>query len=357
VVPQRRRGRYWPSVSGRGKSLPVTAKALPRLLVVDPDHRTVALARDLFGGGAFEVHGLDRGDAALESLRRESTAVLLTETSLPGMDGITLIRLARRERPDLVCVVLTASPSSQGAVEALRLGVDDYVVKHGDTADHLRDSVHRALRRRIHRSETDRLMVELTHLNEQFLQGMASLQRENLELEARARPAPRQGFRVLIVDDDRPIVAVLESLLLSQPGVEVEGVYSVEAARMALAASPFDLVLSDLHLGSESGLDVLSAAKVLDPPPAVVLMTGYASVETAVQAVEQGAQGYLNKPFTDLNVVLGKVLDTKETVERERREAAWMEAIRARNSEFLSRYRLLKTKLVTLQREGPPARD
>jgi two-component system response regulator PilR (NtrC family) len=162
---------------------------------------------------------------------------------------------------------------------------------------------------------------------------------------------------VLIVDDDRPIVAVLESLLLSQPGVEVEGVYSVEAARMALAASPFDLVLSDLHLGSESGLDVLSAAKVLDPPPAVVLMTGYASVETAVQAVEQGAQGYLNKPFTDLNVVLGKVLDTKETVERERREAAWMEAIRARNSEFLSRYRLLKTKLVTLQREGPPARD
>jgi ActR/RegA family two-component response regulator len=86
-------------------------------------------------------------------------------------------------------------------------------------------------------------------------------------------------------------------------------------------------------------------------------MTGYASVETAIQAVEQGAQGYLTKPFNDLNVVLGRVLDTKEGVEQARKESTWLGEIRGRNADFIARYRLLKMKLATLQRDAPQPRE
>jgi len=333
------------------------SRAAPILLVVDGDPRTVEMARDLWPSGTFDVRTAPRGELALDIVRREPVAVLVTEASLQGMDGLTLIRLARRERPELVSVVLTATPTAQGAVDALRLDAADYILKHRDTAAHLRDSVQRAVKRNVHRVETDRLLVELTQLNEHFLQSMSALQRENLELEAKVRPSTRQGFRMLIVDDDRTIVAVLESLLLSQSGIEVECAYSVEEARASLERGPFDLVLSDLHIGHSSGMDVLTFARGLTPPPAVVLMTGYASVETAIQAVEQGAQGYLTKPFNDLNVVLGRVLDTKEGVEQARKESTWLGEIRGRNADFIARYRLLKMKLATLQRDAPQPRE
>jgi len=333
------------------------SRAAPILLVVDGDPRTAEMALELWPPGTFDVRAAARGELALDILRREPVAVLVTEAGLQGMDGLTLIRLARRERPELVSIVLTATPTAQGAVDALRLEAADYILKHRDTAAYLRESVQRAVKRNVHRVETDRLLVELTQLNEHFLQSMSALQRENLELEAKVRPSSRQGFRMLIVDDDRTIVAVLESLLLSQAGIEVECAYSVEEARAALERGPFDLVLSDLHIGHSSGMDVLAFARGLSPSPAVVLMTGYASVETAIQAVEQGAQGYLTKPFTDLNVVLGRVLDTKEGVEQARKESMWLGEIRGRNADFIARYRLLKMKLATLQRDAPQPRE
>ena len=75
-------------------------------------------------------------------------------------------------------------------------------------------------------------------------------------------------------------------------------------------------------------------------------------VESAIAAVRGGAIAYLQKPFTDLNVVLGHVLDVKERLERDRKQDAYQSAFRSRNADFLARYRLIKTKLVTLQRES-----
>jgi NtrC-family two-component system response regulator AlgB len=81
-------------------------------------------------------------------------------------------------------------------------------------------------------------------------------------------------------------------------GCEVRSVANAEAALAALAGSPFDLAFLDLRLDSADGLDVLPRLLAESPGLMIVVITAYATVDTAVQAVKRGAADYLPKPFT-----------------------------------------------------------
>jgi CheY-like chemotaxis protein len=65
----------------------------------------------------------------------------------------------------------------------------------------------------------------------------------------------------------------------------------------------FDLVLTDKNLPGASGLEVLRVARTLDPSPAVVLITGYSSYDSAVEALDSGAQDYIEKPIRDVETL------------------------------------------------------
>jgi DNA-binding NtrC family response regulator len=308
----------------------------------------------LFGPAGFQVVGVPTAEEALDVLAQRRPAALVTELLLGAMDGLTLLRQVRRERPGLPIIVCTEAPSAYSAAQALRDGADDYCLKRRDTATHLRATLRRAMRRRAHQGEIERLLKEIAELNDRFLSAMVELERENQALMERLRSEvpPPEGFRVLVVDDDVSIVAVLEALLRSQPGVDVVGLTHGAEARQALATQVFDLVLTDVQLGDDNGVDLAAWIHENRPSTAVALMTGFATVDSAVAAIREGVIGYLQKPFTDLDEVLGKVLEVKDKLEAERRQNAWMRAFHARNADFMARYRLLKTKLTTLQRES-----
>ena len=117
--------------------------------------------------------------------------------------------------------------------------------------------------------------------------------------------------RALIVDDDPEIASVLTELV-EREGFAVTSAASLAQAREEIAAQVPDIVLVDIHLPDGSGLDLLEG---LGPAaPEVVLITGQASVETAVDALRRGAADYLTKPvdFPRLKMVLGNVARTLE---------------------------------------------
>ena len=103
--------------------------------------------------------------------------------------------------------------------------------------------------------------------------------------------------RVLVIDDVENIRATL-GICLEQMGCAVTAVASGDAALAACQASSFDLAFLDLRLGAENGLDLLPRLLAECPGVAVVVITAYASFDTAVEAIRRGATDYVPKPFT-----------------------------------------------------------
>jgi len=117
---------------------------------------------------------------------------------------------------------------------------------------------------------------------------------------------------VLVIDDKESVRQMLSKTL------ECEG-YEVDVAQDGMAGlrkakeKRFDLVLTDLKLPQMDGLEVLSSMKELDPEIAVIVMTAYGTIETAVQAIKQGAFDYLAKPFDPdhLNFLIKRALENR----------------------------------------------
>src|SRR4026207_1327605 len=103
-------------------------------------------------------------------------------------------------------------------------------------------------------------------------------------------------LRVLVVDDEKNIRMTL-AVCLEQFGCEVIGVASADGAIQSLSRQPFDLAFLDLRLGDGSGLDLIPKFLAESPNLIIVVMTAYATIDSAVEAIKRGAGDYLPKPF------------------------------------------------------------
>lgn len=108
--------------------------------------------------------------------------------------------------------------------------------------------------------------------------------------------------RILISDDEKSIIDVIRRCL-ENDGVRVDGVTHGDEAVRLVRENEYDVVLTDIVMPGQDGLAVLKAAKEKDPETEVILMTGYAAVQTAASAVREGASDYLCKPFENLQVI------------------------------------------------------
>jgi len=111
-------------------------------------------------------------------------------------------------------------------------------------------------------------------------------------------PMPEKESRgtILVVDDDREMRGLVSDLLLEE-GYTTETVESGEAAVRRIGTSPYDLIISDLKMPGISGLDLLRTIRQGRPHQAVILITAFGSVETAIDAMKAGALDYIIKPF------------------------------------------------------------
>ena len=101
--------------------------------------------------------------------------------------------------------------------------------------------------------------------------------------------------KLLVVDDEKNTRDALRRAL--EDAFEVFVAANVESSKNLMKSEPMDVVLTDLRLGNESGLDVLKLCQSQNLPPPCVVMTAYGSVESAVEAMRQGAYDYVTKPL------------------------------------------------------------
>lgn len=117
---------------------------------------------------------------------------------------------------------------------------------------------------------------------------------------------------ILIVDDERDICRALEFLLKAE-GYNVTKAFSGEEAIEKIAAKHFDVILTDLKMEKIDGIGVLEKTKELSSDTAVIIMTAFASVESAVEAMKKGAADYIVKPFLneEIRITVKRVLEQK----------------------------------------------
>ena len=132
-----------------------------------------------------------------------------------------------------------------------------------------------------------------------------------------------QNARLLVVDDE-PLVLRAMARVLTSAGYSFQLASTGAEALAAMAAgdgAPPDLVLTDLHLQDTTGIDILDAAKAGFPNLPTIVMTGRATISSAVEAMRRGAYDYLVKPFGDSQILLSAIeraLNHKRLVDRNR---------------------------------------
>jgi two-component system response regulator AtoC len=123
--------------------------------------------------------------------------------------------------------------------------------------------------------------------------------------------------RVLIVDDEQNLRHMLQTLL-KREGYEPVGVSSVEGALMELEDRPYDIVITDLRMPGQSGMDLVDEIRQRNMDTTVVVMTAYGSRDIAIEAMKRGAYDYISKPFeADELVLLLRKAEERERLFRE----------------------------------------
>jgi len=121
-----------------------------------------------------------------------------------------------------------------------------------------------------------------------------------------------QAVRVLVVDDDQEICEFMETFLVKD-GFEVDSLSDAEMAAETVKTGGYHLVVLDLMMPKIDGIDVLKQIRKVDSDVAVVIFTGYPSLDTAVQSMKLDAVDYLKKPFNpdEFREVLDRVMRKK----------------------------------------------
>jgi two-component system response regulator PilR (NtrC family) len=124
---------------------------------------------------------------------------------------------------------------------------------------------------------------------------------------------------ILVVDDEASMRETLEILLRKQ-GHRVSAAADLKGAAARIAEGGVDLVVTDLRLGADSGIDVLRRVKEVSPATEVVVVTAFATTENAVQAMKLGAYDYVLKPFKvdELRLVVEKALEHRALLQENR---------------------------------------
>ncbi|MFN2146321.1 MAG: response regulator, partial [Anaerolineales bacterium] len=131
---------------------------------------------------------------------------------------------------------------------------------------------------------------------------------------------------IFIIDDEEGIVRLC-TRLLNRANYEVDGVSDPAEGVERLRDAKFDLLLVDIRMPGLDGFEVISQARRLQPEIAVVIMTGYGTLETAIRALRQGADGLILKPF-EKGGDLVRTVEEALKARREKQEISRLRAIR-----------------------------
>lgn len=254
------------------------------VVVVDDSENDRSLLADILAEKGYKVMTAKTGTEAVNLSKEIDFDVMVLDLRLPDMDGISVLETIKKFKPASSIVTVTGY-SMDGII-------DDLVQKGAYTC-------------LLKPFDMETLLREINNLINKKESG------KNL-------PAEQQTAKILVVEDD-PNVRETVTEILEEEGYPVRSASTVEKARQLILSEDFDLVVSDLAVGRESGLVLVDEARLKDRLAVFLLVTGEGTMETAVEALKKNVDEYMIKPIKP-NDLLHKVKThlEKQKLEREK---------------------------------------
>lgn len=296
-------------------------------------------------GATVEAYG--DADRAIAAARGRAVAVAIVTCDHPA--SARYVERITAARPDVQVLIASDTGVARDVVLCLAFGASGVLEFRAQTREEIVLEIRTWLSRHKLASRERDLLERLRALNEKFLKTIVAAEKRAIDLEEQLAAAKRPMApsdegppQVLLIDDEQVVHDVLKRVLSH---CEVTSAMDAETGLRKLWDKGFHLVVTDKNLPGISGLELLRQVKELSPDTDVVMITGYSSKDAAIEALNAGASGYIEKPFDDVRLVrqqLDKVIDHRRSQEK---GLKYLNLIKERNRDFLEQYKALRADL------------
>ena len=244
------------------------------VLMVDDEHDFLdSVAKGLARRGLVVLKAFD-GHEALEVLKSEPVDVVVLDVKMPGIDGYNLFYEVHARLPHLPVIMLTGHGTYKMAFEMSKHGIFDYLAKPCDVDE---------LATKIHEAHT---AAETVQVNEDTESGI-------------------EPVTVLVIDDEKDFLMSIQKVL-ARRGMKVLCADSGRKGIDLLSDQAVDVAVVDIRMPGLDGLEVMERIRTVKPGLEVILLTGHATVRTAIEGLQRGAFAYLLKP-QDIDELVSKI--------------------------------------------------
>lgn len=272
----------------------------PRVLLVDDEIDFLDATAKALRRRGFQVTTASDGLAVLTLIEKISVDVIVLDVKMPKISGYDLFKELKKKLPDIQIIFLTGHGTAKKAFETSKEGAFGYLAKPCAIED----------------------LAEMIREAYKNIGGESSQNRELIGAKE------SENIRLLVIDDEKEFLDSVRKVL-SRREMEVLTAENGEKGIDAILTKAVDVVVLDIKMPGMSGIEVLTRIKQEKPLIEVILLTGHASVSTAVDGLKKGAFDYLHKPqnIDDLTEIIRKAAEKKWKSEADERSKRIKEII------------------------------
>jgi DNA-binding NtrC family response regulator len=327
------------------------------VLVIDADKRVHAGMEQLLAEAHLHVTCVADPERALRLVERQFFSVVLIDIDTPTPNaGIATIRKLKQTSPTSMVIAMTPRRSYEDAVESVRAGAIDLILKSPESVAYLKERVLDAAGRSVGKREIDSVLVDVRVVHEEFLQRFMESERRLVDLadKVAGRDPSRQfqldELRVLVIDEAFDLVS---ALVEARPtGFEVLHATSGGEGLDRISSGTFHYAMISQAI---TDLPATTLARTIrNQHPDTVVLTYFGPADQGkVELVETTGTRVLVKPFTAPQQLLDRIDDLAEAWRAKARERRYAQVFREKHYDFLRRYVEIKTKIDRAIRDGP----
>ncbi len=327
------------------------------VLVLDADDRVHAGIEQLLSEVQLHVTCVRTSDQALAAVDRQFFSVALIDIDTPDpRDGIDTIRRVKQASPTSMIIAMTPRRSYDDAVDAVRAGAIDLILKAPDSVAYLKERVLDAAGRSVGKREVDSVLEDVRGVHDDFLLRFMEAERKMLDLADRVagkdplRNVMMDELRVLVVDEVDDFFSSMTTAAPAGFGFEHATSGGEGLDRISSGTFHYAMVAEDI-----TDLPATTLARTIrnQHPDTVVLIFVGPSENGRVDLVETNGTRTLIKPFTDAKLLISRLDELSEAWRAKARERRYTQAFKEKHYDFLRRYVELKVKIERAIHDGP----